>query len=1025
MDYRQFIEVAINSKLIFEPLELSDEVANKIVENAYVRNVPGHVFPQIINVALSCLQVGESYCRIGPIASGKGSSMELLGELLGHSSQIVHLVGTDITSNQNQSKYSQGLEKLIESLAEEGFDEQLYLYDQSIEQFFEAVRIEPESFKVGVYYYCGDSDYRSTLLALLSVRPFLTEQALLLVGNLNNSMTTQAVRDFMDLYSQSHLQLIVLPHTEPEIGSWQGCYILGWDANPNWAQSNLSSHLILRSQPVADAIIQSNQMLEKAKPKWSEQFNREALRLYVSKQYPQAIERYTQALQLDQYNYRLWHNLALTYYDTQELDLALVAIHRSLQLNPLTAVSYCTLGSILEQRGEDEEAILAYKQAIELQPDYPKSYSNLGHIYYRLGNDDLALETYEQQANLDPYFNHVYRNIGDILLQQNQYAKAIKAYTTSLEFEAGDVQTLYRLGLAYQEQGNLASAFFNFGLSSHYQNDYLKAVKYLSRYLELAEKEVKAYCHLAVSYYKLQQFDRALDVCWQGIQKHQNDQEIYFVTGLILQESCLNLELKRLKSIAQEQFSNHASVELKLLMFLPLVYDSQEEIESSHLDLLHSLRRIESLLQCDQQLAEAYASLSYTTSFYASYQGKNDVEIQQKLGSIFHKIMERQYPEQVKPMAMLPLSKGSKIRVGYVSNCMQNHTIGYMILGWLQNHNRDDFEVYSYYINDCVDSMTQKFQLYSDVFHQLPDDLDSICQTIISDQLHLLVFTDMGMKPMSVQLASLRLAPIQCKFWGPPVTSGLPTIDYFLTSELMEAEHGEQHYSESLIRLPNIAVSYPKPTLAQPLKNKTAFGLDRQRTAYLSCQTPSKYLPQRDYIYPAIAQKFPDVQFVFISRRSQQVTDKFTQRLTRIFKTFSLAFEDYCIVTPYLSSEDFLQLNSLCDVCLDTFDWSGGKTTLEALAFGVPVVTCPGEFLRGRHAYGILRMLQVTETIANSEAEYIEIAVRLGLDLAWRQEISEKIRQNHALLYNDLECVRGLESFYQQVVQENLNQAKN
>jgi predicted O-linked N-acetylglucosamine transferase (SPINDLY family) len=65
-------------------------------------------------------------------------------------------------------------------------------------------------------------------------------------------------------------------------------------------------------------------------------------------------------------------------------------------------------------------------------------------------------------------------------------------------------------------------------------------------------------------------------------------------------------------------------------------------------------------------------------------------------------------------------------------------------------------------------------------------------------------------------------------------------------------------------------------------------------------------------------------------------------------------------------------------------------------------------------------MLQVTETIANSESEYVEIAVRLGLDPGWRQEISEKIKQNHSLLFDDLECVRGLESFYQQVVRQKL-----
>ena len=78
------------------------------------------------------------------------------------------------------------------------------------------------------------------------------------------------------------------------------------------------------------------------------------------------------------------------------------------------------------------------------------------------------------------------------------------------------------------------------------------------------------------------------------------------------------------------------------------------------------------------------------------------------------------------------------------------------------------------------------------------------------------------MDPLMTQLAALRLAPIQCVTWGHPVTSGLPTVDYFLSSELMEPKDGQDHYSERLIRLPGIGVCYAKPVIPRPLLNKTA-----------------------------------------------------------------------------------------------------------------------------------------------------------------------------------------------------------
>jgi predicted O-linked N-acetylglucosamine transferase (SPINDLY family) len=91
---------------------------------------------------------------------------------------------------------------------------------------------------------------------------------------------------------------------------------------------------------------------------------------------------------------------------------------------------------------------------------------------------------------------------------------------------------------------------------------------------------------------------------------------------------------------------------------------------------------------------------------------------------------------------------------------------------------------------------------------------------------------------------------------------------------------------------------------------------------------------------------------------------------------------------------------------------------LDAIACDLPVVTCPGELMRGRHSYAILKMLGITQTIAKNEAEYIEIAVRLGLDSAWRDSLVQQMKQRHSYLYDDKACVAALEEFYQRVVLE-------
>ena len=93
-------------------------------------------------------------------------------------------------------------------------------------------------------------------------------------------------------------------------------------------------------------------------------------------------------------------------------------------------------------------------------------------------------------------------------------------------------------------------------------------------------------------------------------------------------------------------------------------------------------------------------------------------------------------------------------------------------------------------------------------------------------------------------------------------------------------------------------------------------------------------------------------------------------------------------------------------------------TSLDAIACGLPIVTLPGEFMRSRHSYAILMQLGITETIASSEANYIDIAVRLGLDNNWRKALVKKIADNCEKLYSDVRNVRVLERFLEGVTSD-------
>jgi predicted O-linked N-acetylglucosamine transferase (SPINDLY family) len=237
----------------------------------------------------------------------------------------------------------------------------------------------------------------------------------------------------------------------------------------------------------------------------------------------------------------------------------------------------------------------------------------------------------------------------------------------------------------------------------------------------------------------------------------------------------------------------------------------------------------------------------------------------------------------------------------------------------------------------------------------------------------------------------------------------------------MEPQNAQEHYSEKLVRLPNIGVCYEKPELPRERKARSDYGISDDATVYLCSQSFSKYLPQYDDVFPRIAKRVPRAWFVFLSP-NPEVALLFEGRLKRAFAKFSLESEDYCKVLPYQDHVSYMNLNLVSDVFLDTIGWSGGITALDAVACGLPPVTLPGEFMRGRQTYGILRMLGVQETVAKDEADYIQKAVDLGLDAGKRNALKQKIMSLHSRLFGDKECVLALDEFYRTVVTQHLSQ---
>ncbi|WP_071590593.1 tetratricopeptide repeat protein [Gloeocapsa sp. PCC 73106] len=645
-----------------------------------------------------------------------------------------------------------------------------------------------------------------------------------------------------------------------------------------------------------------------------------------------------------------------------------------------------------------------YQSLVNFAPESPDLWQSLALINYELFNFDAALEYINQAIALNQQNFIYYYNAGLILEKMNRGLQAVETYK----------QAIYLNPQHLDSYNNLGNLLFNL-------QQLEAAAQFYRQAIALQPNNYGSYINFGNLLMYCGEIESALNTYKQAVNL-SNDPEIYFwVVNNIRSYNYIQEAI----TFAQDNahlFPDNPFVRIESKRILPFVYQNAKEIDNYRKRLEEF---IDSLLKINLTerltLAAANNLIQRHTNYHLHYQAKNDLDLQSKYGLFVQRVMSGLYPQfSIKPVH----TQGEKIKVGYISYCLKNHVVGKLALGWVKNHDPQRFQVYCYYLGDKWDNVTREFQQFSYKLshHSNADNLEIIGQQIVRDELDILVFLDLGMYPRMTQLASLKLAPIQCVTWMHPITSGIPNIDYFISGELLEGEKSSQHYTEQLVTLPNLSIYYQPRELPKVEPDRSKFKLSPQAVVYLSSQFPSKYLPQYDYLFPAIATEVKNAQFVFVhplvhQGKNESIYEQLWTRIKQAFADYNLNAEDYCIFLPTLkNSEDYWHLFLACDLFLDTIGFTGFNSTLDAIESHLPVVTHQGEFFRTRQSAGILTMIQVTETIATSEKEYLELAIKLGLDSQWRHLIVEKIKANLKLLYHDLETVKALETFYQTVI---------
>ena len=700
----------------------------------------------------------------------------------------------------------------------------------------------------------------------------------------------------------------------------------------------------------------------------------------------------------DPKNARAFHLLGVVAHQLRRPEAASL-VGRAVMLDPDFAEAHNDRGVILAANGSVAEAVSSFERAVALRSGYDEARNNLGRGLRSLGRLDEAAAQFERVLKNVPESPLAHFNLASVFELAGRKPDAEKHYRSAIGLRPDFADAHIHLASLLQELGRLPEALVHAERAVALHPDSAGARNNFGNILRGLGRLDDA----------IAQYQAALKIDPNSFMAHYN-------CGVALRGETRIVEARAHFARALAVRPDFLEAELALCMAeLPALYENAPEIAARRDAYAGRLSRL-----CkDVENAGAPAALADAIGshqpFYLPYQGRNDRDLQTEYGAMVCKVMAARYQTPALPTLADPQRP---IRLGIVSGFFRQHSNWKIpIKGWLKELDRGRFHISGYHTGSERDGETDAAAAMCQRFVAGPLSLDAWRHAILDDAPDVLIFPEVGMDKVSAQLAGQRLAAVQCASWGHPVTSGFPTIDYFISSDLMEPADAADHYSERLIRLPNLSIYYEPAEPSPHAVDRAELGLRTDAVVYWCCQSLPKYLPQFDGVFASIAAEVDDCQFTFIEfGGGKGVTEIFRARLARAFAAVGLDAADHCVFLPRLAPDRFAAAIGQCDVVLDSIGWSGCNSILESLVYNLPIVTMPGEMMRGRHTAAILQMMDVRATTARTIDEYVSIAGVLGRNRARRNQLSGEIADKKHRIYRDRACIAALEAFLVEAV---------
>ncbi|MDB9339432.1 FkbM family methyltransferase [Nodularia spumigena] len=660
---------------------------------------------------------------------------------------------------------------------------------------------------------------------------------------------------------------------------------------------------------------------------------------------------------------------------------------RALSIQPQLAKSYYNLGFVYEQQDEWEKAINNYSHAVTINPNYIKAHYRLGLIFKRQKDFGKAIEQFSQVLQLDPKNQAAKFNLA-LLWQQGEGADFILTLLdqTELELLPQLTEQINDTGAMLVRQGKWEQAknCFQFVIEldpdyvlSHYnlagvlqnQKQYPEAIYSYRRALKIDSNYLDALKNLGYVYYKNGQSDLAQECFHNILQLDPNHADTYELLGFMAGEQgklteCINLLNEALK-INPNNPKLHSCFLFNLSSLIS--FTPQQILDSAQ-------------LWYQQQVVNQWLP-NLTTH-------RNDKTPHRRL------------------------------RIGYISPDFRRHSVSAFIKPVLQNHDRTQFEVFCYGEVKEPDAVTDEIIDICDGWRSTVGLSDlQVAELIQTDRIDILIDLAGHTANNRMMVLGMKPAPIQATYLGYFATTGLSTIDYWITDQILHPDNTQEKTSESIWRLPRCYVGYePLKTAPEvtelPFKKKGVF-------TFGSFNNLRKLTPETFAMWVEILKAVPNSRLMLKCASSDVFSPLIAEKIQTPFVEQGIDAKRIFLYGGYAADEDHLGLYNQVDLHLDSMPYTGCTTTCEALWMGVPTVTLAGTRKMERMSASILHGIGLDDFIAHSTADYVQIAIELAQNPDYLQSLRSNMRErlSHSPLLDVKNMASTLEAAYRQMWQ--------